>query len=56
MFGLGLAILQQLTEETIFDMYDKDQMEALKYLDLSKSKWRSVEARTTTATNDVELK
>ena len=40
--------MYQLTEEAIFDMYDMDQVEALKYLDLSKSKWRSVEARTVT--------
>lgn len=36
-------------------MYDKDEVEALKYLDLSKSKWRSVEARIATTANAIEL-
>lgn len=41
----------QLTEEVIFDMYSKDKLETLKYLDLSKSKWRSVEVRTANMTS-----
>ena len=44
LFALGRD--SQLTEEVIFDMYDLEKVETLKYLDLSKSKWRSVEART----------
>ncbi|CAM9822517.1 unnamed protein product [Scytosiphon promiscuus] len=38
-----LKFVGKLTEEVIFDMYSKDKVEMLKYLDLSKSKWRSVE-------------
>lgn len=33
----------QLTEEVIFGMYNREKVETIKYLNLSKSKWRSVE-------------
>lgn len=39
--------LRQLTEEVIWNKYDANKVETLKYLDLSKSKWRSVEVRPT---------
>ncbi|CAM9265882.1 unnamed protein product, partial [Hapterophycus canaliculatus] len=37
-----LKFVGKLTEEVIFDMYSRDKVETLKYLDLSKSKWRSI--------------
>ncbi|CAN0113390.1 unnamed protein product [Ectocarpus sp. 6 AP-2014] len=38
-----LKFIGKLTEEVIFGMYNREKVETIKYLNLSKSKWRSVE-------------
>lgn len=43
---LSHPLRQQLTEDVIWNKYDADKVETLKYLDLSRSKWRTVEVST----------